>query len=190
MIIRMNPALMMQKIPIRQIACGYVHTVILEENNDVFVVGHNYVGQLGLGHNRDQNEPIRLMGEISQIACGYCHTILVNCNNNVLVFGSNLYGQLGLNDGNDNYNKPVVLMQEISIRQIACGGNYSIILTDNNNVLVFGYNHFGQLGLGHNDPQYEPIILMKDKPIHQIACGDDHAIILTDDNEVFGFGDN
>ena len=28
---------MMQRIPIRQIACGYDHTVILREDNDVFV---------------------------------------------------------------------------------------------------------------------------------------------------------
>ena len=65
-----KPALMMQGIPIRQIACGYNYTVILGEENDVFVVGNNCDGQLGLGQNYSQNKPIRLMGEISHIACG------------------------------------------------------------------------------------------------------------------------
>ena len=42
-------------------------------------------------------------------------------------------------------------MQGIAIRQIACGGYHTVILQDNNDVLVFGGNYSGQLGLGHDD---------------------------------------
>ena len=38
-----------------------MHTVLVKENNDVLVFGRNYEGQLGLGHNDDQNKPITLM---------------------------------------------------------------------------------------------------------------------------------
>ena len=36
-------------------------------------------------------------------------------------------------------------------------GNHTIILTENNDVLVFGENDCGQLGLGHNESQIDPL---------------------------------
>ena len=53
-----------------------------------------------------------------------------------MVFGDNSRGQLGL----DNYahqNKPIVLMHDKQIREIVCGTNHTIILKENNDVLVF-----------------------------------------------------
>ena len=48
-----------------------MHTVIVKENNDVIVFGANNEGQLGLGHNNNQNKPQTLMQgiQIRQIAC-------------------------------------------------------------------------------------------------------------------------
>ena len=155
----------MQGIPIRQIACGGYHTVILQDNNDVLVFGWNDYGQLGLGHNDNQNKPITLMQgiPIRKIACGEDHTIILQDNNDVLVFGDNRYGQLGLGHY-DEQNKPITLMQGIPIRQITCVFRHTIILQDDNDVLVFGRNSEGQLGLGHNDDQNKPVTLM-----HNIA---------------------
>ena len=45
-------------------------------------------------------------------------------------------------------------------------------------MLVFGFNDYGQLGLGHNISQNKPQILMQGIAIRQIACGNDHTIIL------------
>ena len=49
---------------------------------------------------------------------------------------------------------------------------HTVIIKENNDVLVFGCNDYGQLGLGHNDNQNKPITLMQGIPIRQIACGD------------------
>ena len=81
-------------------------------------------------------------------------------------------------------------MQGIAIRQIACGGLHTVILRDNNDILVFGYNDDGQLGLGHYDNQNTPQTLMQGIAIRQIACGCNHTIILQDNNDVLVFGCN
>ena len=52
-------------------------------------------------------------------------------------------------------------MQGIVIRQITCRGDYTLILQENNDVLVFGRNDSCQLGLGHNDDQNKPVTLMR-----------------------------
>ena len=44
-----------------------MHTVIVKENNDVLVFGHNCDGQLGLGHNDRKNKPVTLMQNVKQI---------------------------------------------------------------------------------------------------------------------------
>ena len=38
---------------------------------------------------------------------------------------------------------------------------HTVIIKDNNDVVVFGCNNYGQLGLGHNDSQHKPIRLMQ-----------------------------
>ena len=38
---------------IKNIICGRYHTIIYKDNGDVLVFGHNYYGQLGLGHNNE-----------------------------------------------------------------------------------------------------------------------------------------
>jgi len=88
-----------------------MHTVMVKKNNDVLVFGANYYGQLGLGHNNDQNNPQNIDAEkypYAKIACGIRHTVILQDNNDVLVFGANYYGQLGLGH-NHNQNKPVSL---------------------------------------------------------------------------------
>ena len=39
-----------------QFICGYYHGLFLDSEGNVFSVGNNYYGQLGLGHNTNQNE--------------------------------------------------------------------------------------------------------------------------------------
>ena len=50
--------------------------------------------------------------------------------------------------------------------------------TQNNDVLVFGRNIEGQLGLGHKRDQNKPVTLMCGIPIRQIACGAYHTVSL------------
>ena len=96
-----------------------MHTVIVNENNDVLVFGHNRYGQLGLCHNDNQNKPVTLVQGIAirQIACGNYHTIILQDNNDVLVFGCNYEGQLGLGH-TESQNKPVILMQ--NVKKVPC----------------------------------------------------------------------
>jgi len=189
-----------------------MHTVLADKNK-IFVFGSNSHGQLGLGNNENKNSPqlLTLEQEVSQIACGARHTIILEINNDVLVFGANFYGQLGLGH-NKSQTKPQLLMHREKILQIACGAYHTIILKGNlvpegqvgleatllslnaskayHDVLVFGGNEHGQLGLGHNKDTHTPQLLMRGEQIRQIACGAYHTIILKANCDVLVFGDN
>ena len=51
---------------------------------------------------------------------------------------------------------------------------YTIIYENNGDILVFGHNYYGQLGLGHNNNINVPTLLMNDKSIKNIICGRHH----------------
>ena len=62
-------------------------------------------------------------------------------------------------------------MTDPEIKQIICGGYHTMIWRNNGDVLVFGYNYDGQLGLGDNQNRNKAELLMRDPEIKQIICG-------------------
>ena len=221
------PTLLMQDKEIQNVVCGGYHSFIIKESGELFAFGYNSHGQLGLGDNEDRNTPTLLMQDkkIRQIVCErYCSFILKK-SGKLFAFGYNIYGQLGLGDKRDRYI-PTLLMKtgddiipslnlpvrdkvkDNTIRQIVCGGYHSLILKESGELFVFGYNVYGQLGLGDNKKRITPKLLMKtgddivpslnlpvrnkvkDNTIQHIVCGNDHTFILKESGELFAFGDN
>jgi alpha-tubulin suppressor-like RCC1 family protein len=142
--------------------CSEYHTVIVTEetDNNLYVVGNNNVGQLGLGDNVNKNTftQVTTTGKkILSASCGVNHTVIVtnDATNNLYVAGSNGSGQLGLGD---NVNKntftqvTTVAITGKKILSASCGRFHTIIVTDDatNNLYVAGSNEDGQLGLGDN----------------------------------------
>jgi alpha-tubulin suppressor-like RCC1 family protein len=179
---------------IKNIYCGSQHNIILNENNELYVCGNNYYGQLGLGDYNIRYTYTKLehnFGKIKNIYCGEHHNIILNENNELYVCGHNNFGQLGLGD---NYNRNVYTKLEHNfgkIKNIYCGANHNIILNENNEVYVCGYNNYGQLGLNHyfNINVYEKLEHNFGK-IKNIFCGEYHSIILNENNEIYVCGRN
>ena len=57
------------------------------------------------------------------------------------------------------------MVNDKNIKNIICCTCHTIIYRDNGDVLVFGSNNFGQLGLGHNKNINIPTLLMNDTDI-------------------------
>ena len=221
------PTLLMKDKEIQQIVCGGYHSFILKESGELFAFGWNNDGQLGLGDNENRNVPTLLMKdkEIRQIVCGKFCTFILKNSGELFAFGYNYNSQLGLGD-NENRKIPTLLMKtgddivpslnlpvqdkvkDNTIRQIVCGGNHSFILTESGELFAFGWNRYGQLGLGDNNNRNTPTLLMKtgddivpslnlpvrdkvkDNTIRQIVCGNRCSFILKESGELFAFGYN
>lgn len=80
--------------------------------------------------------------------------------------------------------KPINI--DLSIKKVVCGEDYSILLDEANNPLVFGNNKGGQLGLGHIYDIEKPMIIpdLKGK-VKDICSSGDINLALTNDNEVY-----
>jgi alpha-tubulin suppressor-like RCC1 family protein len=179
---------------IKDIYCGDYQNIILNDNNELFVCGDNYYGQLGLGDNHNRNTYTKLehnLGKINNIYCGSKHNIILNDNNELYVCGYNYHGQLGLGD-NKNRNTYKKLEHNLGkIKNIFCGEYHNIILNENNEIYVCGYNEYGQLGLGDNKNRNTYTKLEHNfGKIKNIYCGGFHNIILNENNELYVCGNN
>jgi alpha-tubulin suppressor-like RCC1 family protein len=179
---------------IKQVACGFAHTIILTENNNIYGFGSNTSGQLGL--NDDDNINLFTKIEwtnrnIKQIICEGDSTFILTDNNKIFASGRNNYGQLGF--GNNDYVNEFTEIEWTNgnIKQIICGGEHSFILTDNNKIFASGRNSFGQLGFDHinNIDQFTEIDWTR-ADIKQVICGYEYTILLTSDNKIYGSGYN
>ena len=175
---------------IKQIVSGK-HSMVLLENGDLYVFGSNDYGQLGLGNRNLQLLPIQnnffdQLSPITEIILGADHSIILLDNGDLYVFGMNDYGQLGL-DHTENQLLPArnhFFDQFGLIKQIVSGSRDSMVLMNNNDLYVFGYNKFGQLGLGNIDNQLLPVqnnFFDQFDSIEEIILGAGHSMVLVDE---------
>ena len=197
------------------------HNTLITQNNKVYVWGANYYGQLGLGDTNDRNTPtkntqleqlIQQNGGVNNILTlktSWKHNVLVFKNGKVYVWGANYYGQLGLGD-TTNRNAPTKntqleqLIQENgdanNILTLETGHSYSILIFKNGKVYVWGYNEYGQLGIGDTTNRNTPTENTKLEQIIQenggaeniltLKTGYAHNILIFKNGKVYVWGRN
>ena len=134
-----------------QFVCGYSQNLFLDQEGNVFSVGDNYFGQLGLGHNINQNELKKIpnIPPIKIISCVSASCYLIDFEGNLWTFGCNAEGQLGHGDRN-NINTPKIINTLKDIQQISYGssGQHFFAKSSQNQMFASGFNRIGQLGTG------------------------------------------
>ena len=137
-----------------QFICGYHQSLFLNSEGNVFSVGYNAYGSLGLGHNTNQNVLSKILNipPIQTISCVNASCYLIDFEGNLWSFGLDDYGQLGHGD-NKNINTPKVINTLYDIQQISYGsnGHHFIAKNSQNQIFVAGNNGNGQLGTGDTE---------------------------------------
>jgi alpha-tubulin suppressor-like RCC1 family protein len=134
------------------LAAGRYHTIGLKTTGTFWAWGYNYYGQLGLGDSTDRNTPTQVGSDSDwvEVTCSYGHTIGRKTTRTIWAWGYNEYGQLGLGDsGPDTHrNTPFQIGSDSDWVNVSAGGYYTIANKINGTLWSWGYNGFGQLGLG------------------------------------------
>ncbi|KAM5183954.1 secretion-regulating guanine nucleotide exchange factor isoform 5-T5 [Callospermophilus lateralis] len=162
----------------------------------LFAWGANSYGQLGLGHKEDVLLPQQLNDFckpecVRRITGGGGHSAIVTDGGGLFVCGLNKDGQLGLGHTEDVlYFTLCKSLLGCPIQQVACGWDFTIILTENGQVLSCGSNSFGQLGVPHGPRRCvvpQAIELLREKVVC-VAAGLRHALAATVSGIVFQWG--
>jgi alpha-tubulin suppressor-like RCC1 family protein len=121
------------------------------------------------------------------------NALIVTENDEVFSIGTNNNGLIGFNHKNA-INEPFIV-NELCYKKVigfANGVKHIIAITEKNEIYIWGYNYFRQLGNGTNDNCFVPQSLEKfiDERIIDICCGDFYSMVLSESGKVYAWGSN
>jgi len=126
-----------------------------------------------------------------------CHTVM-NCTNTCccpLTLCYPVEEQAGSSDVERDASRvtslppaAVHLPAETSVIQIACGLHHTVLLLQSGEVMAFGSNTYGQLGVGDLLPRGGPTLVKLACHTMHVAAGSNHTVVLSNKGEVYTFG--
>lgn len=148
-------------------------------------------------------QPILFEENISLVSAGESHAAALDGSGYVYTWGSNGSwlsggGQLGHGD-RTAASKPKrvealvdLLQYGGKIAELSCGGNHTVFLTEDGEVLSCGKGEYGRLGTGTTSDCLipEPIEALAEETVTQISAGYDHTVALTDKGAIYSWGRN
>ena len=187
-------------------ACGNEHTLILDENNDVYSFGNNEDGVLGVEDTNLKSFKFikidfgKYNKRIKFISAGTVHNLALTDDGKLFAWGSAQGGQLGLNEKyltkninknfyistptlvplkeNNNFNK------NMKIIKVSCGEAHTMALNDKNEVYSWGLSKI-RVFTPQKIKTFENKTLIND-----IECGKTFSMFISSKGELFSCGVN
>ncbi|OWZ24334.1 hypothetical protein PHMEG_000654 [Phytophthora megakarya] len=187
---------------IRDIAGGNEVLAVVMNDGAVFTCGLNKSGQCGNGTFEERviiATPVRALSGIviNMVAAanGCEHMLAVASDGAVYSWGYNDRGQLGIGSTISKSHTPRMidsLREKYHITTAAVSYHHSAVVSSNGELLMFGMNDCGQLGLDHTQHQHTPQLIdsLSSQVITKVSCGLYHTIAITSSGEVYSFGKN
>ena len=152
--------------------------------------GRNWLGQLGLGHNKNVSlpTPIPNLPQINMISCGSYYTVCVDYEGFIWSFGKNNAGQLGTGN-TTNFNVPQKIEDIPPVLSVSCGSDHTLIITNDSILWSWGRNSEGQLFHGDEEDRSKPQKTSFSN-ITKISTGWRHSLFENNKGEIFSCGNN
>ncbi|KAL9263569.1 Ultraviolet-B receptor UVR8-like protein [Drosera capensis] len=158
------------------VACGWRHTIAVSTSGDLYTYGWSKYGQLGHGDFEDHLVPHKLEAlsghPISQVTwCSFVQCVLVPVQPS-------------------NASVPVFSLLVGWIPGISGGWRHTMALTSDGKLYGWGWNKFGQVGVGDNVDRCSPVQVMfpHNQRVVQMCCGWRHSLAITERHNVFSWG--
>jgi RCC1 and BTB domain-containing protein len=187
---------------VKQIAGGNEVLAVVMKDGAIYTCGLNKSGQCGNGTFEERvllAMPVRALNgvniEMVAAANGCEHMLAISSDGSVYSWGYNDRGQLGLGSTISKSHTPRLiesLREKHVVTYAAVSYHHSAVVTSAGEVLTFGMNDCGQLGLDHNQHQHTPQLVdaLTSQVISRVACGLYHTVVATVSGEVYTFGKN
>ena len=125
------------------------------------------------------------------------HNLALYQDGSLYVWGGNDYAELGLGHDNSQYTPQSIdpkYFNNKTIQSIYGRYHYTLALMEDGSLYTWGYNVYGELGLGHNTNQNTPQLISPDhfenKIIQSIHTGNSNNLTLMNDGSLYSWGCN
>ncbi len=141
---------------VTQVACGWSHSLCIDNGGKLWTFGKGSEGQLGLGAKlrTDALVPQAVVFFLSppmlvvSVSGGLNHSaVLAGPRRELFTFGAGQHGQLGHGDTEDLSDpRAVEALFGRRLDAVSCGGFHTLALADDGACFAWGDGEFGQLG--------------------------------------------
>ncbi|KAB7494648.1 E3 ubiquitin-protein ligase HERC2, partial [Armadillidium nasatum] len=160
------------------VACGGgdAQTIAVTESGAVYSWGDGDYGKLGRGGSDCSKVPklIDKLQDISRVFCGAQFTVALSHTGTTYTWGKGENHRLG-HGSEDHVRVPKLVkgLEGKKVVKVAVGSMHVVVLTDKNEMYVWGRNDQAQLGDSPNAAIPEPTLMsaLNGKPIIGVACG-------------------
>ena len=197
------------------VSAGVDHSLALSSLGEVFAWGCNTFGQLGNGAINSAEAKtcitapctvrVRELGVdvvIAKVAAGFGHSAAMSREGLLYTWGLGSEGQLGyelpatssylLACGRERCQLvPKLVLGVTAVEEVACGKNFTLILTSAKRVFATGSGNYGVLGNGRRSVQFGfrgVVDGLEDRKVSKIACGWSHCLAAVQGTGIFMWG--
>ena len=176
-----------------RVSLGGYHSAVIGAGGNLFIVGRNFHGQLGLNNTVDTKlpGPVPGLANVCAVSLGEAHSAAITTDGTLYTWGINNYGQLGLGD-NINMKIPMKVPGIKNVATVCLGNNHSAAITTDGNLYTWGRGFKGLLGLGNDLDVNKPYKVVIPNSIIAVSLGLAHSAAITADRSLYtwGFNDN
>jgi len=176
------------------------HNLAIKTTGTLWSWGLSAYGELGLdfsGSNRTTPVQVTTESSWNGIAAGWSFSLALKTTGTLWSWGLNDYGQLGLGDIYVHRKTPTQVTTETDWSALAAGGRHSLGIkttpTSSGTLWAWGYNEYGQLGLGDSGSstyRITPTQIGTSSDWSIVIAGDNHTLALKTTGQLWLWGRN
>ena len=191
-------------------SCGADFSVFVSDNGIALTCGDGSNGCLGHGDHANMVRPrlveALLSVDVATVACGTNHVVVLGSEGEIYAWGCGNNGQLGTGL-DDSYSEPKRVQISQSIRDVKCGHDATIFITEIGTLFACGNNSNNKLGLNERtgflkllnnsrvkktevELKKHPTAIKSIKSVIDVQMGRHHTAVLTEPNDVWILGSN
>ncbi|KAL0246344.1 hypothetical protein GEMRC1_007556 [Eukaryota sp. GEM-RC1] len=170
------------------VAAGKAHSLGVTRDGFLYSWGANSLsdlgdtGQLGLGDADNRLVPTKVnLTNVVQASAGYAHSLVRLENGDVYSFGASLFV----------FSSKIESLSNVA--SVSAGYGHSLALLSSGEAKAWGYNEYGQLGIGSSGfsaGKSSPHLVTFNLPVKKVVACFEHSFFLTESGELFATGRN
>ena len=131
--------------PLRCLGALQRGALLIDSQGFIWTAGNRYMGGLGRSGTKEEFKKVEGIPPMAWASCGYKHVLALDELGRVWTWGAGRDGQLGTEEAKDQ-TKPTHLAPVEGAIGVLAGYDHYLVFLANGDLLVFGWNHCGQLG--------------------------------------------
>eukprot|EP00930_Biecheleria_cincta_P034506 TRINITY_DN23846_c0_g1_i1.p1 TRINITY_DN23846_c0_g1~~TRINITY_DN23846_c0_g1_i1.p1 ORF type:complete len:1042 (+),score=156.18 TRINITY_DN23846_c0_g1_i1:75-3128(+) len=182
--------------PIRQIAVGSHHILVLTYEGTLYSRGTAVYGSTGHGGSRDVPEfaplPALQGKKVKFVAAGPNYSIAITAEGDVYSWGRAFSGETGLFSQVEAVPRFAPQVTPFKVIEVSCGHGHVLARTELQQCISWGENTCGQLGIGQKSkPTYKPQLLdVIPSQVVSVSAGWAHSVVVGLDGRAYSWGLN